>query len=113
MRFTKVSASAVEKFSHYGEIRKMIPSGLITRIQKLINRLWNAVGPAITQVSDWVRSAFDRLPDKDSLDWAGIAEAIDTWYQRCGTINFFIAIMLLLTGSSIVNDRGNIEKLAT
>ncbi len=109
MRFLKLSRKAVESLDVYKRMVGMVPTRLITLVQKVIQKVWNAVGAVKDQVNDALRLAFGAkvdAPDGDDVRW--LLELVDVWYQRCSTLNFLIAIVLLITGGSTVDQKGQI-----
>ncbi|GAA6142504.1 hypothetical protein [Hydrogenophaga sp. 5NK40-0174] len=109
MRFLKLSRKAVESLGVYKRMATMIPQRLVKLVQTVIQKVWNAVGAVKDQVSDALRLAFGSkvdAPDGDDVRW--LLELVDVWYQRCSTLNFFIAVILLITGGSTVDQKGQV-----
>ena len=76
-------------------------------IESLFERLWNAVGPVIDQIKDTLEVAYKTVSkqvDLPPLD--EITKMIDTWYDRCEAVNFFVAIFLMLSASSDIDEKG-------
>ena len=65
------------------------------------------------QVQNALRLAFGGKvdgPDGDDVTW--LIERVDAWYQRCSTLNFLIAILLLITGGSTIDAKGQVPQQA-
>lgn len=108
-RFAKVGSKALGKFTHLNTIIKKIPPRLVKVVDRLLEQLWQVVGPALNQVKEWMVLAHKSLKGQKELpDLKALSEMVDNWYSRCSTLNFLIAIVLLFTGQSEVNSKGQI-----
>ena len=110
-RFVQRGAEAIRALAHYEQITARLKgfTRLIELIQGLFERLWNAVGPAVWQVTDWIKAACEAMPSGGKkVDVEKIVKMVEHWYERCSTLNFFVGIMLLLIGTSEIDENGNV-----
>ena len=104
IRFTRLTEDLVTALSVYRRLDRLLPEELLPIINRVFEQVWNAVGAVKDQILDRLRPLLPAGAGEDTLEQ--IATAIDLWYDRCSTLNTFVAVCILISGEGDVDQQG-------
>jgi hypothetical protein len=109
LAFTRRAAGAIERLPVYDRVVSFVnrTPRLRTTIARLFEALWNAVGAVADRVKQLLAVLY-KAPEPDWPPLEDVAVMVDTWYDRCSTVNFFAGILVMLSGSADVDTDGNL-----
>lgn len=101
----------LEALPMYNILKGKLPRSLKNNINKLFDQLWDAISGGVEIIKKWIKTAYKAASNKDELPpLDDILDGIQHIYDKAESVNFFIAIIVLIAGGGI-NKQGEFSML--